>query len=285
MRRLDAAGRLPSSAHQVESEGISIGLLTSINLACTKKQVYALFHRRNLGEDDMGYSAVVFAALAAGLFSMQGADAATTTFSDGASFHAALGTTVVDDYENSNYQNGDILAIGVISIHSDAHMSAVLGETDYQTTGFSDRNIIQDKGPNHDYCAGCNGSFVLRFTSTSVGTSDGVYGVGFNFLNTSDPLYVAFVTFGDGSTLNFQLGQAMSLNGSFFGLTSDLLITSIALGLTDGGTTTSGYFEMDNLTIGSKAVAPVPLPASGLLFLGGLAGLAATRRKSMAPRA
>src|SRR6476659_3821144 len=70
-------------------------------------------------------------------------------------------------------------------------------------------NIVYDlifgfDGPA--YCAGCNGSFILDFRHTSVGTSKGVYGVGFDFVNNGPPLYspqyTAFITFGDKSSVN-----------------------------------------------------------------------------------
>ena len=53
---------------------------------------------------------------------------------------------------------------------------------------------------------------------------------------------------------------------SFFGITSDLLISSIHLGLANGGTTQSGQFGMDNLTIGAQAVPDTTSTLS--LFIG-----------------
>src|SRR5262245_31844743 len=65
------------------------------------------------------------------------------------------------------------------------------------------RDWIAFDGPA--YCAGCNGSFILDFRHTSVGTSKGVYGVGFDFVNDGPPFgpqYTAFITFGDKSSVN-----------------------------------------------------------------------------------
>lgn len=194
------------------------------------------------------------------------ASAATTTFTDAAAFNAMLSVSVVDDYSNPAYQ----------FLNSNAAMSAVLGETDYASTGFSDRNFVFGY-----YCAGCNGSFVLGFTTTSVGTSSGVFGVGLNYFNEFSPLYTAFVTFGNGTTANFALPQVSytgQVLGTFFGVTSDLLISSIAFGLADGGIARAGSFGIDNLTIGS-AVTAVPLPAGGVLLLTGLAGFGWLRRR------
>lgn len=204
-------------------------------------------------------------ALALGF--VQPSSAATTTFTDAGAFNATLSSSVVDDYSDPAY----------FFFQTDAAMSAVLGETDYTSTGFSNLNIV-DQG---FYCAGCNGSFKLSFTSTSVGTGDGVSGVGFNFFNFGSPLYSAFVTFGNGTTANYDLPQAFTGQDGligFFGLTSDLLVKSIAFGLPDGGTTFSGSFGIANLTIGST-VAAVPLPAGGVLLLTGLAGLGWLRRR------
>lgn len=210
-------------------------------------------------------------AVAVAIFCLsQAAMAATTTYADQASFDAAVGTSITDDYENSGYT----------LVQSNADMSAVLGETSYTSTGFlpSEINLVTSSSGNNYYCAGCNGSFTLDFTSTSVGTSDGVYGVSFDFFNQRNPFYTAFVTYGDGSTENIQLDEVDFPAFGFFGFTSDVMISSIAFGLADGGTTGSGSFGLDNLTIAN--MAPVPVPAAGLLLLGALGGLGALRRRA-----
>lgn len=199
--------------------------------------------------------------LTAGLLSIS-ANAAPSYYSSSASFQSQLGTSVTDDYSNAGY----------IFIQNNATMSAVLGETDYQSTGFTDLNIVT----GGYYCAGCNGSFKLDFTSTSVGDANGVFGVGANYLfNTG---YFAFITFGDDSTANI----LMTGETGFFGVTATEQIKSIHFGLTGGGTTTdaSGSFAIDNLTIGNQG-GQVPEPASLALLGLALAGLGATRRKKL----
>jgi len=169
----------------------------------------------------------------------QSVPAAFMTFSDRTTFEAVLGSLVIDDYSNAGY----------VFLQSDVVMSNVLGETEYMSTGFVDWNLI----PGEYYCAGCNGSFELAFTTTSVGNATGVFGVGFEFFNAVSPEYVAYVTFGNAATTNIPLPSAPSnfSSGAFFGITASELITSIHFGLPNGGATTSGSFGIDNLTIGS----------------------------------
>ncbi len=82
--------------------------------------------------------------------------------------------------------------------------------------------------------------------------------------------YHAFVTFGDGSTADYQLEYALVDLTTFFGITSDLLISSIHLGLANGELTGLGGFAIDNLTIGAQA-SSVPDSSSTLSLLMGVA--------------
>lgn len=192
------------------------------------------------------------------------ASAAITFFNSRPAFEATLGTFITDGYSASGY---DLNGPGLIDIHSDAYMSSVLGETDYTTTGFGNLNIIFGQNSNAQYCAGCNGSFRLSFTTTSVGNASGVYGAGVDIMFNSGS-YVAFITFGDNSTMNISLPT-----GGFWGVTADQMITSIHFGLANGGARTDGSFGIDNLTIGGA------VPAPGALALLGAAGLMARRRR------
>ncbi len=194
---------------------------------------------------------------------MSPAEAATTIYSDRASFEASLGASVIDDYSNPGYT----------FLQSNEVMSSVLGETVYASTGFlpSEINIVDQN--QFYYCAGCNGSFTLSFITTSVGTPDGVFGVGFEFFNDAIPsqLYDAFVTFGDGSQLNIPLPFAITPNSmpldTFFGITSSLSIKSISIGLPNGQPTNqTGSFGIDNLTIGRPVPGPFPLLGVGAAF-------------------
>lgn len=208
------------------------------------------------------------AAMIAGLFNISLASAATFIFSDKSEFTPVAGASVTDDYENANYS----------LVNNNTAMSAVLGETTYTSTGFANQNIINSSNGDKIYCAGCNGSFLLDFTSTSVGTSSGVSGVSMDYFNPSVLFsYTAFVTFGDGSTANYGLDTvSLSAFDGFWGITSDLLISSIAFGHIDGGTTKDGFFGIDNLTIGQHLfdeppLSAVPLPAALPLYGAGMA--------------
>lgn len=233
---------------------------------------------------------VLSAFLLSSIFSMLG-NAAYITFDDKAVFEAALVTSTTDDYSAIAYQSGDLLDNPNLDRHSNAQMSSIFGETDYAPTGFDilQNNLIVNQTTNPFYCAGCNGSFMLSFLSTSFGSNSGVYGVGFDFYNAlSDVQYHAFVTFGDLTTQDILLDVSSGPPEDFFGITSDALIRSIDLGLANGGTTTSGSFGIDNLTIGSNGAsgangggsdsASVPAPTTFALFGIGLAVLGCSKR-------
>lgn len=191
------------------------------------------------------------------------AEASTTIYTDRTSFEASLGASVTDDYSNPGYS----------FIQSNASMSKVRGETAYASTGFLPNEInIVDQGYFY-YCGGCNGSFILSFTTTSVGTSDGVFGVGFEFYNASlgsspDLLYNAFITFGDNNQQNIPLQFAVLFFpfNTFFGITSERSIKTIAFGLPNGQITNQGSFGIDNLTIGKPVPGPLPLLGVGAAF-------------------
>ena len=204
-------------------------------------------------------------SIAVGLtFFGQNVNATLLQYNDRSSFEATLSTIITDDYSATAYSVGDNFDTLSTDSHSNSQMNSIFGETDYFTTGFSNLNLIIKQPANPSYCAGCNGSFRLGFTTTSIGNASGVFGVGFDILGNSSSLpYDAFVTFGDSSTINFDLG----IGPGFFGLTSDIGITSIHLGLANGIATTEGSFEIDNLTIG------VPEPTTIALLGLGLAGI------------
>lgn len=189
-------------------------------------------------------------------------------YSDRSTFEATLEDILIDDYSNPAYTSGDIFDSDY-DIFTNTAMSAVFGETIYQSTGYPDWNIIASPSPGEFiYCAGCNGSFLLDFTDTSIGTPNGVYGVGLDIVESVNVYGItAFITFGDGSTANYALPDA----SPFWGITSELLISSIHFGLPDGGTLVdNGRMAIDNLTIGSVAHVPAPATTTLMLFAMGI---------------
>jgi hypothetical protein len=221
------------------------------------------------------------------LLSGQVGAAVITTYLDRASFETQLGSTVKDEYDLSLYGTGN----NGLGSFTNSEMSAVLGETSYTATAHTDLNLVTPwLVGDGSYCAGCNGSFLLDFTGTSVGDTQGVYGVGFtmefNYATTGShyfwPVpdgvegYHAFVTFGDDTTGDWELPLAApidfySIHTSFWGITSEQKVKSIHIGLENGGISTFSTFRMDDLTIGS--ISPVPIPATVWLFGTGLIGL------------
>ena len=179
-------------------------------------------------------------------------------FSDRAVFEAELGTKVADDYQNPGYDpDGDPSTFNVLS---NAAMSAVVGETEYTSTFYNDTNLVFHFPGSTDaiYCSGCNGSYQLSFTTTSVGDASGVFGVGLDvdriihsFVFTEHPY--AFITFGDGTTASAALAQG------FWGITAGKHIRSIHVGRADGSPSGLAYIEIDNLTLGSTPLIGVAI--------------------------
>jgi PEP-CTERM motif len=205
---------------------------------------------------------IVLAVVAASALTST-ADAATITFNSRAAFLSTLSRSFTDTYDTTRgYRPG-------FSITADAPFSAIVGQTRYQTTGFQNLNIIQSDGT---YCAGCNGSFNLFFDATTFGTANGVQSVGFDAPFNQG--FDALVTFGDNTTQLFALSRQ---SNSFFGLSSDRLIKSIAFG-PGGQRTQSVSFVLDNLTIGNAV--PEPATWAMMIFGFGLIGASARRRRS-----
>jgi len=194
-------------------------------------------------------------------------------YSDRTLFASTLSSSITDGYDDPPYTS---------DFYNNADMSAIIGETAYQSTGFTELNLVSGSGAGRHYCSGCNGSFLLDFTSTSVGTSAGVFGVGFDIFGDENVFgTTAFVTFGDGSTTNYAIPDASMGQFPFWGITDSLLIASIHFGGLDGATTQATRMALDNLTIGSMGdVSAIPVPAAFWLFGTALAGLAGLRRRA-----
>ncbi len=195
------------------------------------------------------------------------ASAATTLFSNRASFTAAVGALFTDTYESD-------LGYPVAPQElNDAAMSAVVGQTRYETTGIPGNNLLLGIAGGAGYCSGCQGSFTLHFDNTDFGVG-GVFGVALDLVANAVRPFSSLITFGDGSTQLLLLG-----NGGTPGVISDKLIRSIAFGV-DGQPTTDGFFAIDNLTIASAGAAgAVPEPESWALLIAGFGLIGAMQRR------
>lgn len=189
------------------------------------------------------------------------AQAAGTIFTDRAAFEAeCTAGTFLDNYEDPLYEHGDITDLPTLDIWSMAGMDAVKGETSYASTFFSPPNfsfVTGTVGVDRAYCSGCNGTFRLILTGTSLGTAEGVHCLGFDVDSHALGTFQrhAFVTYGDLTTEDFLIPGAPS----FWGIVSPDRLNNVHIGLAAGGTTSSGSFVMDNLTIGGiEPIDPGP---------------------------
>jgi hypothetical protein len=200
------------------------------------------------------------------------ASAATTLFGSRAAFLAAVGASFTDTYETD-------LGYAVPPQElDDAAMSAVVGQTRYETTGLPGNNLLLGIAGGAAYCSGCQGSFTLHFDNTDFGTG-GVFGVALDIVANSIRPFSSLITFGDGSEQLLLLG-----NGGTPGIVSDKLIRSIAFGVA-GEPTTDGFFAIDNLTIAAPdALAAVPEPASWALMITGFGLIGAAQRRTRSTR-
>lgn len=194
-------------------------------------------------------------------------------FTDRTEFETELnpapGEILKDGYE-TGYETGDYDNQSGFDQFTDGAMSAVVGETTYQTTDpiSIPLNLVLNPAPNilgGDAAYQNNTSFKLSFTTPTntsptgfianlPTTSNGtplVYGVGFDYVDERNAS--VSVTFADNSVLLETLpGDATA--SAFFGITSDTGIVSIEVTAPTG----LGVFALDDLTLGSQAAPVIP---------------------------
>jgi hypothetical protein len=201
------------------------------------------------------------ATLALVLLLTASADAiAAETHLNRAEFLAAVGKTLVDDYSGYGAPANSPLLL------SDGEMTAVLGETRYESVYLVNQNLVGDVyrwGDGTNYCSGCNGSFRLYFDTTSVSEQGGVFGVGLDIVlhksrfsavgddRPGDRVEpgVIVVTFTDGSierlTIPPDVGQ-FAPAVYFVGVTDPRGIRSLSLGELESP---PHFWVIDNLTL------------------------------------
>ncbi|MEO0937743.1 MAG: VPLPA-CTERM sorting domain-containing protein [Pseudomonadota bacterium] len=203
-------------------------------------------------------------ALAAAPFAASAASAATITISGQALIDAE--TTVAGEF---GYQI-DLSALGLKSVSSVTITdSALLSETGGQTTGFDvDALVIGSStssftaASSFQFTAGgmTSGTQLKGATAGNAGVDNSVATLG-TFDGTTSPLN-GFLSLGNGGSLTAFFNPAVAVAGTLFTFASDV------------GTDE----RLAEITISGA----VPLPASGLLMLGGLGAVGFMRRRRKA---
>lgn len=208
---------------------------------------------------------------------------ATVVYSERTLFNQSVGTYIVDGYDSETYGWNPDDPYGTVRL-TDEELNSLSPEVIYSTdlevnwvgfayTGQTDPGV---------YCSGCNLAVTMEFTNTSIGTSMGVYGVGLDIaLNRASDGYPsqvrhAFVTFSDGSMIEYSLPRVIATEPAlFWGISSEKLISSITFDEPDGYIARTSFI-IDNLTV---AANPVPIPSAIWLFGSGLISLIGLARR------
>jgi hypothetical protein len=199
------------------------------------------------------------------------AQAGPIFYADRASFLGAVGPSITDDY--SAYTSTPESPV----VLTNAAMSAVLGETSYESLSFQDLNLVGDvyvHGDGTNYCAGCNGNFRLTFDNTSLAVGGGVFGVAVDIvLHTARSAAIGdvipgdrvadgtvLVEFTDGTVDQVTVPADIGFFGPetfFLGLTDDRGIKSLTVGIEP--IPQRHRWVIDNLTIAASVTESVPL--------------------------
>lgn len=212
------------------------------------------------------------AAFAAVVFFSTPARADTIVFTSRAAFNAAtMGLTTID-FE------------GIASTNSVANFSSPLTIAGATFSGSPTGQVsVVDSGFFAPLFQFNSGAVLSGFAFVDVTLPAGTTAIGTDLMSTNPTGLPFQVTLSNGET--FLVNTPLRPDRGFFGITSDVAITSIRFVTVPGPNQSSGIPLIDNFSYGQAAPAAVPEPATMALLGTGLLGIAVRargRRKSKA---
>jgi len=214
------------------------------------------------------------AAFAAVVFVSTPARADTIVFTSRAAFNAATTGLTTIDFE------------GIATPNSVANFSSPLTIAGATFSGSPTGSVsVVDSGFFAPLFQFNSGASLSGFAFVDVTLPAGTTAIGTDLMSTNPTGLPFRVTLSNGET--FIVNTPLRPERGFFGITSDVAITSIRFVTVPGPNQSAGIPLVDNFSYGQAAPAAVPEPATMVLLGTGLVGIAARargRRKSKAGR-
>jgi hypothetical protein len=210
------------------------------------------------------------AAFAAVIFVSTPARADTIVFTTRAAFTAATSSLTTVDFE------------GIAPTNSVANFSSPLTIAGATFSGSAAGSVsVVDSGFFAPLFQFNSGAVLSGFAFVDVTLPAGTTAIGTDLMSTNPDGLPFMVTLSNGES--FIVNTPNRPARGFFGITSDVAITSIHFVTMPGPNQSSGLPLIDNFSFGQAAPAAVPEPATMVLLGTGLAGIAVrarSRRKS-----